>query len=188
MRGLQRAAVMLSLVEELKTSGSWCGETHIQKATYFLQGLMGVPLEYKFILYKHGPYSFDLREEVMSMLADDLFKVKLQPVPYGPSIIPDEGADQVKKRFQKTIAQYRQQIKAVAEKLGSKRVADLERLATALYVTQEDYKDSDVETRARRINELKPHVTVQEAIEAVCTIDEFGEQSQGISLSEDALT
>lgn len=184
MKGLQRAAVILSLVEELEASGSWCGETHIQKATYFLQSLMRVPLEYKFILYKHGPYSFGLREEVMSMLADDLFRVRLQPAPYGPSILPDDSADQVKKRFQKTIAQYRQQVKAVAEKLGDKRVTDLERLATALYVTQEDHRDSSVETRARRINELKPHVGVQEAIKAIRAIDEFGEQSQEISLSK----
>ena len=188
MKGLQRAAVILSLVEELEESGSWCGETHIQKATYFLQSLTGVPLEYKFILYKHGPYSFGLREEMMSMLADDLFRVKLQRVPYGPSILPDKGADQLKKRFKKTIAQYRQQIEVVAKKLGSKKVAELERLATALYVTQEDHKDSDVDTRARRINELKPHVTVQQATEAVRKVDEFGDQYQEISSSENALT
>jgi len=43
----------------------------------FLQDLMRVPLELEFILYKHGPFSFDLRSELTSLRADEL--VKLEP-------------------------------------------------------------------------------------------------------------
>ena len=51
MKKLQRDAVLLSLINEMKARGSWCGETHIQKATYFLQELLGVPMNFEFILY-----------------------------------------------------------------------------------------------------------------------------------------
>lgn len=64
MKRLQRDAVILSLIENLRAKGSWCGETHIQKATYFVQELLRVPLEFEFVLYKHGPYSFDLSDEL----------------------------------------------------------------------------------------------------------------------------
>ena len=37
MKKLQRDAVLLSLINEMKEKGSWCGETHIQKATSLLR-------------------------------------------------------------------------------------------------------------------------------------------------------
>ena len=32
------AAVLLTLLDALKQRGSWCGETHLQKSVYVLQG------------------------------------------------------------------------------------------------------------------------------------------------------
>ena len=43
MKRLQSNAVLLSLIDNLQAKGSWCGETHVQKATYFIQELFGVP-------------------------------------------------------------------------------------------------------------------------------------------------
>jgi len=77
MDRLRKAALQTRLIEQLRKEGSWCGETHVQKATLFLQDLMRVPLELEFILYKHGPFSFDLRSELTSLRADEL--VKLEP-------------------------------------------------------------------------------------------------------------
>ena len=61
MERLQRAAILTELMDRLRADGSWCGETHVQKATYFLQEVLGVQTGFEYILYKHGPYSFDLR-------------------------------------------------------------------------------------------------------------------------------
>ena len=88
MNRLQRAAVLTALADELRKRGSWCGETHLQKATYFLQSLLGVPLGYEFILYKHGPYSFDLHDELTALCTDQLLELRPQPYPYGPSLLP----------------------------------------------------------------------------------------------------
>jgi len=35
MNTLQRAALLTELADKLRQQGSWCGETHLQKATYF---------------------------------------------------------------------------------------------------------------------------------------------------------
>ena len=171
MKRLQRAAVLLALVEKLKDRGDWCGETHIQKTTYFLQQLMNVPLEFEFILYKHGPFSFDLSDEITAMRADNLFKLQTQPYPYGPSILPGLGSEMLKENFQKTISKYDEPLNFIVENFGRKTVAELERLATALYVTTEQAIAGPVEDRAKRINELKPHVSLEEARDAVLTID-----------------
>ena len=61
---VRNGVVITRLIETLRERGSWCGETHVQKAAFFLQELMEVPTRFHFILYKHGPFSFDLRDEL----------------------------------------------------------------------------------------------------------------------------
>lgn len=85
MNRLQRAAVITRLLDELHQQGSWCGETHVQKSVYFLQALLNVPTDYEFILYKHGPFSFELKDALSEFRADGLIDLIAQPYPYGPS-------------------------------------------------------------------------------------------------------
>ena len=42
------AALVGVLVGQLRESGNWCGETHLQKAVYFLQTARRVPMGYSF--------------------------------------------------------------------------------------------------------------------------------------------
>jgi len=180
MERLQRDAVILSLIENLRTKGSWCGETHIQKATYFIQELSGVPLEFEFVLYKHGPYSFDLSDELTAMQADSVLKLQFQPYPYGPSYIHGGSSKLIKELYPKTLKMYNPMVKFIADKLGGKGVAELERLATALYVTRKINTDSSIESRVQCIHKLKPHVSLDEARDAVRVVDIFIEESGGI--------
>lgn len=172
MNRIQREAVLLLLIEKLKEHGSWCGETHIQKGSYFLQEMAGVPLEFEFILYKHGPFSFELSDEIMAMRADNLLKLCPQPQGYGPSILPGEGSQALKDRFPKTLKNYSRQVAFVAEITGGKKVEELERLATALYVSRKE-ASGDVESRAQLIHHLKAHISLSEAVDAVEVIDQF---------------
>ena len=77
MNRLQRAAVVVSLVKALEKNGSWCGDTHVQKGTFILQELLHVPLEFAFSLYKYGPYSFDLNDELAAFRAGVSGRVEL---------------------------------------------------------------------------------------------------------------
>lgn len=171
MKKSQRDAVLLSLVREMIARGSWCGETHIQKAAYFLQALLKVPLEFDFILYKHGPFSFDLSGEITALRADALLQYQTRPYPYGPSIVPTDEAQSFLESYPKTLKRYADQISFVADKLGNMGVADLERLATALYVTLN--RDRQSGRRAEQISLLKPHISLEEADLAVQRVDEI---------------
>jgi hypothetical protein len=172
MNRLQRAVVILTLLEQLKAWGSWCGETHLQKATYFLQVLFGVPLGFEFVLYKHGPFSFDLNDEITALRADLLVTVQPNP-PYGPSLIPAPGSEPLIPRFARTRRTYEGPIRFVAEWLATKNVAELEKLGTALYVTNEASRNNGVDARAQKVHELKPHVRLEEAREALQTVDQM---------------
>ncbi len=172
MKQLNRISVVLSQIDSLKINGSWCGETHIQKSLYFLQELTDVPLNFDFILYKHGPFSFDLRDELASMQADRMLKLQSRPYPYGPSLATTEASQTLRERFPVTLRKYSQQIEFIAKKLGGLCVAELERVATALYVTKTD-ADARLQKRAERICELKPHVAPEKAREAVDMLDKM---------------
>jgi uncharacterized protein YwgA len=163
----------------MKDRGSWCGKTHIQKATYFLQELLGAPTEFEFILFKHGPFSFDLSDEITLMRSDAL--IQYQPrTPYGPSLFPTESSQEFLRQYPKTLAGYSSEIKFVAEKIGTMGVADLERLATALYVTFN--LDGGSEPRDCRITVLKPHINIDDAASAVEKVDAVIEDARNMGL------
>ena len=175
MDRVKRAALILDLINRLRANGNWCGETHIQKAMYFLQEMLKVQLGFVFILYKHGPFSFDLRDELTGLRADELLAFQLQQ-PYGPRFITTERAKHIQDVFSLTLAAHDKQIGFVARKLGEKGVADLERLATALFVTLKtgDQKVSP-DDRARELNKLKPHVSEDAARVDVAELDQIEE-------------
>jgi hypothetical protein len=164
----------------LRARGSWCGETHLQKAAFFLQELLRVQLGYEFVLYKHGPYSFDLHDELMALRADELLELRPQPAPYGPSLVPTAASAEFRERYPRTLGTYGPGIEFVSRALASKGVAELERLATALYLTLEA-PETAAELRARRINELKPHVSVEEAQAAVTQVDGIIQQANALA-------
>jgi len=80
---LKRYAVVTLLVEKLNKHGSWCGETHIQKAMYFLKELFPEIVDYSFMLYKYGPFSFELRDDIGIMVTEGILDV-VPMFPYGP--------------------------------------------------------------------------------------------------------
>lgn len=176
MDRIKKAALLLRLIHKLRDKGSWCGETHIQKAVFFLQRLMDVPMEFDFILYKHGPFSFDLRDELTALRADEL--IGLEPQwPFGPRIVPTDRSVYIQSLYSKTLAKYGDRIAFVAEKLGDKGVAELERLATAFYVTLCMGAGHCTEDRTEELIRLKPHITQENATVAVEEIDKIMEEA-----------
>ena len=175
MERVRRAAIVSRLVEQLRSRGSWCGETHVQKATYFLQELLKVPLDFDFVLYKHGPFSFDLRDELTSLRADSILTLKLC-LPYGPRIASTEQATYIQGVSSKTIAKYEKSIEFVAEKLGKKDVVDLERLGTALYVLKGAPERATLDRRTSELTRLKPHIGREEAGRAIEEVDQIVEE------------
>lgn len=172
MNRLQKATLLTELIQQLRQQDSWCGETHIQKAVFFLQELMHVPLEFDFILYKHGPFSFDLRDELTSLRADGL--IKLEPIwPYGPRLAPTERCANIQALYSKTLAKYSEAINLIARKLGAKGVSELERLSTALYVIKEAEGDTSVEAKAGQLTRLKPHILPGDAEAAILEVDQL---------------
>lgn len=102
------------------------------------------------------------------MRADALLRYQSRE-PYGPSLFPTDESREFLAQFPKTLEKYAEEIQFVADKIGTLGVADLERLATALYVTFNE--DGEGKSRENRIIELKPHIKIDEASSAVKNVD-----------------
>lgn len=181
LKGIRLKAVVASLVEKMQDRDGWCGETHIQKTAYFLQALVGVPLNYEFIIYKHGPYSFDLHDDLMAMKANRFLKTEARR-PYGPSFRVGDLSEVITDRYPKTLGKFDKHIEFVASELGSKGVKELERLGTALFVTNENPSGLGVNERARLVNSRKPHISLNQARIAVNMVEELRRQAKNKSL------
>ena len=170
MDSLEREALLVLLAKELWARGSWCGETHLQKAAFFLQDLARVPLGYDFMLYKHGPFSFDLRDEVRELVAYQLLDVKTQEPPYGPRLATNDGGLNLIETYPRAAEDFAEQITAIADTLGSRGAAELEKLGTALWYLVRGNGETRQE-KAEKIHERKPHITVEEALEALDEVE-----------------
>jgi uncharacterized protein YwgA len=170
MNRLVQEAVLVGLARRMADRGSWTGETHLQKAAYLLAQLRDVEFDFDFILYKHGPFSFELRDELASMRAEGLIERVVPNVRYGPQLLATARGRELEQRFEKTMQRYGDGLDWIADTLGQRGVVDLERLATAMWITRERPAAS-ARARADELVAVKPHVSPDAALDAVAEID-----------------
>jgi uncharacterized protein YwgA len=151
----------------------------MQKAAFFLQELMNVTLDFDFILYKHGPFSFDLRDELTFMRAQGFLRLEPQ-YPYGPTLIGGEKSELLKQAFRQAIEKHLPKIRFVSQKLGNKTVAELERTATALYIRLREPTEVDP---VERLRSLKPHIALPEAQAAVSEVEQITRDASSLRVS-----
>jgi hypothetical protein len=176
----ERNGVLLAQITQLKERGSWCGETHVQKASYFIQELTHVPLGFDFILYRHGPFSFDLRDELTELRAVAYLELEARQQPYGPSFVVTRDGRRLVEQHKEVAERFEKEMAFVVERLADKNVAELERLATALFLTLRDEKGEERD-RAAGLHAVKPHISEDEALDAVRTVDRWMEEFSGLA-------
>ena len=177
MEQTKQAAIILKLMDELRSRRSWCGETHIQKCVYLGQEAFRLATKFEYVLYKYGPYSFDLRDLLGEMRADLLIDREARvPYPYGPTLKPSPSGAKLLKQYESDMVPYEKAIRLVADEFGQRGVSELEQIGTALFVTRWGQKGA--EERANRLTELKPHVSLKAALAAVNEVDDLLESTK----------
>ena len=158
---VDKRILLARLIQQIGKSGSWSGETHIQKSMYFMQALLNVDTSYRFVLYLHGPFSFDVHEVLTWMLSRGEIGVHKYEL-YGPKLKLTQHGD----RLANEHVGLDDQIQWVSEEIATKKVKDLERLATACLLKLElpSWSDSQV---ADELNRLKPHISKKVALQGI---------------------
>ena len=161
MNEIDRGVLLCHLVAAMGRAKSWAGETHMQKSVMFLQKLLDVPLGYQFVLYKHGPFSFDLRSELAVMRAR--LQLDVEPhLGYGPSFTLGRWGERA--IWQPT--NYDHEIEFVANRISPKDTRLLEQLSTAFFLTDKYPRQTSGQI-AQEINRLKPHISIEQATQAI---------------------
>ena len=167
---LQKHRLILAVVEALKEAGSWTGKTHIQKAMALLLARARIEMPFTFVLYKHGPFSFDLRDEIEFMKS--YLGLSFESVPgYGEKIEPGKNKSFIEERAEQLSEATLREIRSICEFIDGKSVVHLERLATTAWIrSQEGLQEPD--QIADRLHKLKPHISTKDALAASDEVSE----------------
>ena len=165
MNRLQRAALITEMLDRMIEHDSWAGETHLQKCLFFLQKMRRVPTEYVFQLYIYGPFSFNLRDELVHLQGDGLVTLKPRPYPYGPTLRSSNSSKHLRNHFPKTLNKYKKDLSFVADRFGNLTAGELEKLTTAYFFHLKE-KDDPVRLIAVKVNKAKRHIPIPAAEEA----------------------
>jgi hypothetical protein len=145
-----------------------CGETLLQKAAFVMKELFDVPLSDEFRIHYYGPFSFQLRNRLSLLEAEEFLRVS--PREMGVTYDIGERFSQLREQFPQTLQKYERAIAFAAAELGALGVKELEPLTTALFVTRQ-HAGADGGSRAAKLMEIKPHVKPAEAAAAIAKVD-----------------
>ena len=172
MKRLQKAALFCEMLDRMIKKGSWGGETHLQKCVFFLQEMRNVPTGYTFQLYKYGPYSFDLHDEIVRLRGIGMLSLFSRKPQYGAGLKISELGKSLRRHFPRTLEKYSDDIDFVTDHFGDLSASELGKLATAYYFILQDQGNSDEEI-AVKINGVKSHIANSEGIEATKRVREI---------------
>jgi uncharacterized protein YwgA len=159
----RKHAFVLAIVDCLHEHRSWTGKTHVQKALSLLRDRQEVEVPFDFVLYRHGPYSFEVESAIEEMRSYGA--IEIEPVPgYGVVLRHGPMAEYVRNqhKLDKTEAQA---IDEVCRYVDRRNVLELERLATASWIRVRESVGSSSEV-VKRLISLKPHISAAEAEKA----------------------
>lgn len=162
---LNSERIALEVINQLREAGSWTGKTHVIKTLFLAKELYKLKLPFEFILYKHGPYSFDAEDSLAAMEVYG-YAQQIDTVPgYGRSFKQGSRAEVLTSRSVLSPSD-QQKIENLCHALASYNVRELEGIATACWV-QNHESITEEQQIAQRLHELKPHIPVEEALERV---------------------
>lgn len=176
MNRLHKAVLITELLDRMRDNGSWATAVHLQKGLYFLQEMRGVPLGYEFVVYRHGPFSFELKDELVHLRGKKILEWVFRSSPqYSPGLASTPFSKELRGELPNFLAKYDDSLTFVAENIGPMKSKQLERVSTAFYFfTKGVEEDEEV---ARKVCEAKPHIPPDEQLDAVRHIRKIAEQA-----------
>ncbi len=167
MDRLWKARLVSDVVEALRENGSWTAESHVQKCTYMVKELFDTEVPFCFVPYKHGPFSFELRDEIGRLLATRVL-ISEPARPYGPRIRARFESVNLRRQLDRVNHGLSEQIDFVAGKMGEMSASDVGLLATGILVLKEQGSlEISPQEPLVRFRSLKPAVEEKTCIEYI---------------------
>lgn len=150
---------LLGLIAALDAQGAVVSETRIVKSAYLLESMYGLPMGFNWILYKHGPYTREVNDALVGMSKGGLISIRPRKQRGIEVSVSASAMNALPTEDLLTI-------NAVAEKVATLDVGELERLSTAAWISKRMTK-ADASVRAGYLCKWKPHVASATAVRAI---------------------
>ena len=168
MGEIERKALLNQLIRVLRDANSWTGRTHIQKYAFLVQKLIRHRTGYDFVLYQRGPYSFELDADIRALRSKGYLEIGPMPAPYGPRYSTTSSGDQFAGELGPVSPSLESSLQSLALAISQKDAKEMELLATAYWVRDEDYAEGTEEIE--RLLELKPQFNRSQAKSAFAEV------------------
>lgn len=153
-------AIVLRAVQSLNKVGSWTGKTHVIKSLFIASSKVELP--FQFVLFKHGPYSFDANDAIEFMSAVKMLELTSTP-PYGVKLKPGQIERIIETDVDPKVLEA---VDEAAKAVGSCDVKELEAFATSLWVSEKQ-DPADNTDWFTGVKKLKPHLDDAMIVKAI---------------------
>ncbi|MBI3979121.1 MAG: hypothetical protein HY331_13130 [Chloroflexi bacterium] len=172
-----RIGLISYLADRMKGTSPQFGKTALVKVVYILQEHKGVPCDYQFSLYNHGPFSSQILSDLDYADFIGVVDVVYRESGYGGYVIePGEEASVAQGRARAFLEQHREAISSVTDQFGRCSAKELELRATTLYV-QKDASQRNapltLEQLARQVRLIKPQFSDREVLAAIGKLEDL---------------
>ena len=175
MNRLHKAVLITELLDRMRANGSWATAIHLQKGLYFLQEMRRVPLGYDFVVYRYGPFSFELKDELEQLRGEGILERFFHSPQYLSGLASTGFSKELRNELPKFLARHDDPLTFVAENIGPMKSRQLEQVSTAFYfLTRGVEGDEEV---AREVCKVKTHIPPDEALESARHIRKVAEQA-----------
>lgn len=168
------ADLLGALVESLTevSSAGYCGQTHIHKAAFIGQELLGVPFGLHWQLHHYGPFSRGVRPGLNRCEEEGTVATHVHP--RGLRVMRPVDAPHIPLSIE-----FQEKLQLLARRLAPMTRDQLEKVATAAWVTRfPDGRDMTVQSRAAQVHKIKPHISTAVAAKAVVYLDDLVERAR----------
>jgi hypothetical protein len=159
----RKQAFILEVIRVLQLNKSAVGRNNIQKALFFINETASFKSPFDFVLHRQSPHSFDLDSEIDEMKTNSTLISRPSPG-YGDELLAGVNAPVVVGRSP-LLPTEKQSVAAVGEFVGRKTVEELEKIAAVVWVRSRERLWDRMQV-ANRVNALKPHISIVEALAA----------------------
>jgi len=184
MDTLNRYACVLSVIKSLQKTTEKVNETKIQKTMFFIEEIFPEIDVYEFIMYKYGPFSFDLRDDLGHMVAKKFLRT-IDREPYGTQISEDDLSKQLEMQYSENYLKIKPYSDFIAEKIGGKGIHDLEAIGTALFIIQikdKEIQNITLQNKIKLFDIFKPHIDEKIAIDAIEEVKTILEEAEKLKI------
>lgn len=166
---MSRSAWILHAIDLLNKHDSWCGRIHIHKLLYLTHRLLHADLPFSFQLYRFGPYSFDLDNDLRALTSFGIVEQQLRSEAYGPTHRPMANWHSISE-LQEIPPAEKDKLAKMAELIGDSPSGELELVATCLWGEVDQLISGDDAKLVSWVQSVKPRYSKEKVAEALNTL------------------